>query len=395
MQLSRRIEGITEGGSDGWDLFHRARAMQAAGQSVLDLTVGEHDRPTPRPILDAMHAAATAGHTGYTVAPGLPALRTAVAERVEARTGVPTRAENVLITAGGQAALFAAQMAVLDPGDRALHLDPYYATYPGTIRAAGGVPVTVPTRPEDGFQPRAPDVEAAAEGARTLLINTPNNPTGAVYDRATLEGLAELCRRRGLWLISDEVYDTQVWEGVHLSPRALPGMSERTLVAGSLSKSHAMTGSRLGWIVGPEAAIARMADLATVTTYGLPGFIQDAGLVALSDPALEAEIAAPFRRRRDLARRVLAGRPGLRLLPAQGAMYAMLDIRPTGMSGTVFAEALLDAHRIAAMPGESFGAAAAGHLRVALTLDDARLAEALEALATFAALTAARAGASA
>ncbi|MFP4571298.1 pyridoxal phosphate-dependent aminotransferase [Rhodosalinus sp.] len=391
MRLSQRIEGITGGGSDGWDLFYRARAMKAAGEAVLELTVGEHDWTTPRPILDAMHAAATAGQTGYAVVPGLCALREAVAARVAQRTGVATAPENVLITPGGQAGLFAAHMAVCDPGDRALHLDPYYATYPGTIRAAGAVPVAVETRPDDGFQPRAADLGAAATGARSLLVNTPNNPTGAVYSRDTLEGVAEVARAHDLWLISDEVYDTHVWEGTHLSPRALPGMAERTLVVGSLSKSHAMTGSRLGWVVGPEEAIARMIDLATVTTYGVPTFIQQAGIVALGQPALEREGAAVFRRRRDLATRVLEGREGLRLLPAQGAMYVLLDVRATRLSGEGFAHALLDAHRIAVMPGESFGQAAAGHVRVALTVADDRLEAALETLARFAAARAAEA----
>jgi arginine:pyruvate transaminase len=158
-----------------------------------------------------------------------------------------------------------------------------------------------------------------------------------------------------------------------------------------MSKSHAMTGSRLGWVVGPEPAIARMIDLATVTTYGVPTFIQQAALAALAQPALEREGAEVFRRRRDLAARVLAGREGLRLLPVQGAMYVMLDVRATGLSGEGFAHALLNAHRIAVMPGESFGEAAAGHVRVALTVADDRLEAALETLARFAAARAAEA----
>jgi arginine:pyruvate transaminase len=136
-----------------------------------------------------------------------------VAERVAARTGVPTGPANVLITPGGQAALFAAHHLVGEAGDRALFVDPYYATYPGTIRGAGLVPVPVPARSRDGFQPRPREIAARAEGAVSLLINTPNNPTGAVYSRAVLEGIAEVCRARDLWLVSDEVYDSQVWEG--------------------------------------------------------------------------------------------------------------------------------------------------------------------------------------
>jgi arginine:pyruvate transaminase len=190
-----------------------------------------------------MDRAARAGHTGYADIPGIPALRAAVAKRVALRTGVPTTAENVLITAGGQAALFAAHALACDPGDRALYCDPYYATYPGTIRGVGAVPVAVPTRAAEAFLPRPEAIAAAAPGARALLINTPNNPTGVVYDGVTLAGIAGVCRDHDLWLISDEVYDSQIWDGRHLSPRALPGMDARTLVVGSMSKSHAMTGS--------------------------------------------------------------------------------------------------------------------------------------------------------
>lgn len=381
MKISKRISGLTGGGSDGWDIYRKARALKAAGVDVTELTIGEHDRRTEPEILDAMHASAMGGHTGYAALPGTDALRDAVAARVTDRTGVPTARDNVVITPGGQSALFATHAAACDPGDRALYIDPYYATYPGTIRVTGAVAVAVEARAERGFQPDAADIAARAEGARSLLINSPNNPTGVVYSHDTMDAIAALVRDRDLWLISDEVYDTQVWEGAHHSPRQLPGMGERTLVIGSLSKSHAMTGSRLGWIVGPEEAIGHLANLSTHTTYGVPGFIQDAGLFALSQgPAFEDRIAEPFRRRHKALSETLARR-GLPVVPSGGAMYLMLDIRATGLSGEAFAHRLLDAHRIAVMPGESFGRAAAGHLRVALTVPDERLIAAIATLA--------------
>ncbi len=386
MKLSHRITHLTGGGSDGWELFIKSRRMIAEGVDVTELTIGEHDTRTDPRILDAMNASARGGHTGYAMVPGTDALRDAVAARVAERTGVPTTRANVLITPGGQAGLFASHAATCDAGDTALYLDPYYATYPGTIRGVGAMARAVQTRAEDAFQPRKDDLEKAAPGARSLLINTPNNPTGIVYSRATLDGIAEVCRENDLWLISDEVYDTQVWEGTHLSPRALPDMAERTLVVGSMSKSFAMTGSRCGWIVGPEQAIAHLINLATHTTYGVPGFIQDAALWALRQgAAFEAEIAAPFRRRRELAMHILSGQQAVGPVPSQGAMYLMLDIRGTGMSGEAFANALLDRHHIAVMPGESFGQAAAGHVRVAMTIEDAAFAEALRTLCGFAA----------
>ncbi len=218
------------------------------------------------------------------------------------------------------------------------------------------------------------------------MINTPNNPTGVIYSRDTLMQIAEVCQRHDLWLISDEVYDTQVWDGTHISPRTLPGMADRTFVVGSLSKSHAMTGSRIGWVCAPAHAIGPMIDLATHTNYGIPGFIQEAALFALQQgPEFEARIAEPFRRRRQIAQDLLSRQNIVRAAPIAGAMYAMLDIRATGMTGEGFAEALLQAEHIAVMPGESFGHAAAGHIRVAMTVDDDRFAAALTRLLAFAA----------
>ena len=385
MRLSTRISTMITGGSDGWDLHRRAKALIAAGTPVVELTIGEHDIHTAPRILDAMDAAARRGYVGYSPIAGYPALRAAVAARISATTGVATVAENIIITPGGQAALFMAHHAVCDEGDTALFIEPFYATYPGTIRAVGARPRSVIATAKDGFQPRAAALAAAAPGARSLLVNSPNNPTGTVYGRRTLEGIAQVVADHDIWLISDEVYDSQVWDGAHLSPRALPDMAERTLVVGSLSKSHAMTGSRLGWVCAAPDVVARLTDLATHTTYGIAGFVQQAGLFALSlGPAFEAQIAAPFLRRRALTAQVLGRQNIVRAAPMQGAMYAMLDIRATGLSGDAFALALLDAERIAVMPGESFGAATAGHVRVAMTVADEVYVHALARLVALA-----------
>ena len=392
MRLSQRITGINGDGTDGWGLYIRARKMVSDGVAVVELTIGDPDIRTDPSILAAMNAAAVGGNTGYASVPGMPALRERVAARTQARTGVATDLDNVLITSGGQAALFAAHCAACDPGDRALFIDPYYATYPGTIRSAAAVPVPVPARPEDDFQPQGSAISeraagvAGAAGARSLLINSPNNPTGVIYTRPTLEAIAEVCDAHEMWLISDEVYETQVWDGEHLSPRALPGMAGRTMVIGSMSKSHAMTGSRCGWIIAPHDVIAKLIDLAINTTYGVPGFVQEAAVFALDQGrALEDAVAAPFARRRAIAARVLAAQNVVRAVPCAGAMYVMLDIRATGLSGEQFAARLLDQERIAVMPGESFGRCASGHLRVAMTVDDHRFETALNSLCRMAA----------
>ncbi len=385
MKYSKRITAITGDGDDGWGVFYRARQMIAAGKPITELTIGEHDIGTHQSILNAMHDAASGGHTGYAVVPGSDALRAIVAKRIMERTGVPTGPQNIMITPGGQAGLFAAHHALCDAGDRALFIDPYYATYPTTIRAVGATPVAIKTTAQNGFQPRAEDLGPLAKGAKTLLINSPNNPTGVVYDRTTLEGIAEVCQTHDITLISDEVYDTQVWEGAHISPRTLPDMADRTVVIGSMSKSHAMTGSRVGWVCAPAPMIELLIDLATTTTYGVPGYIQDAAAYALAQgKALEQDIAAPFDRRRKATMALLAGQSVVKASPAQGAMYVMLDIRATGLSGIEFANRLLDDEGIAVMPGESFGQAAGGHIRIAMTIDDDAYNAALERLIAFA-----------
>lgn len=384
--LSRRIRGIVPGGADGWEVHGRARRMKADGQPVTLLSVGDHDVRTDPRVLAAMDASARGGNTGYTFGPGIPALRAAIARRVTDRGGAPAEAANVIVTSGGQGALFSSMMALLDPGDACIVLDPHYASFQATVRAASGEPIVVATSASDGFQPDARAIEAAlTPRTRAILINSPNNPTGAVYAPARLAAIAELARRRDLWVISDELYETQVHDGAHHSIRDLDGMAERTVQIGSMSKGFAMTGARLGWAVAPVEVIRTMTDLAGTTTYGLPGFIQDAAIFALTElPDTEAEVAARYKRRRDIALETLAGANRIGFVPPEGGMYVMLDIRATGLSGNDFAERLLDEELISVMPGESFGNAASGHIRVALTVPDDALRDALGRIVRFA-----------
>ncbi|MCY3880345.1 MAG: pyridoxal phosphate-dependent aminotransferase [Rhodobacteraceae bacterium] len=385
MQLSERVRHMSGADAGAWIPYYRAREMIEAGETVTDLTIGDHDISTSSDILEQMHRSAMGGKTGYTVIPGIRSLRDAVAERIQSRTGVPTTYQNVVITSGGQGALIAAHLALLDAGDRAVYGEPYYPTYPGTISAAGGTPVALPMRPENGFRPHADDLDRVAEGTKTILFNSPNNPTGAVYPLSTLKDIARTAAKHRLWVISDEVYDTQLWQGEHISIRSLPDMAERTFVIGSMSKGYAMTGSRVGWLAGPAARISALEELLTVVNFGIPEFIQEAALYALNQgSALERRIAEPYRLRRQAALDVLAGRNAVRLLPPDGAMYLMLDIRSTGLSGTDFSTRLLDREQIAVMPGESFGRSAAGHIRIAMTTGETSLADALDRIAGFA-----------
>ncbi len=380
---SSRISGITPSGKDGWEVHFAALSRHQAGEKIIMLSVGDHDFDTPSETVEACVTAVRGGFHHYTQLAGIPRLREAMAKISTRATGVPTSASEVIATPGGQAALYAAVQAVLDPGGHAIVVAPYYATYPGTFRAAGAGFTVVETVAEDGFQPRAEAIRKALQpNTRAILINTPNNPTGAVYSRKSLEGIAEICRRNDLWLLSDEVYWT-LGGGEHLSPRALPGMAERTLVINSMSKSHGMTGWRIGWLTGPEDMVTQLISLNLVTTYGLTDFVSRAAAEALEQGYGVGEIAERYAGRRKLWLDEMRGLNNVVVRGSEGGMYVMLDIRSVEPDCEKFAWTLLDTENVAVMPGSSFGEAAAGHIRVSLCQSEDVLKEAATRLKRF------------
>ncbi|MCR4267728.1 pyridoxal phosphate-dependent aminotransferase [Nitratireductor sp. ZSWI3] len=381
---SARISGIVPSGKNGWEVHFAALARKQAGEDIIMLSVGDHDFDTPEGTVEACVEAVRGGFHHYTQLPGLPRLREGLARLSSECTGVSTTADEILVTIGGQGALYAAFQAVLDPGAHAVIVSPYYATYPGTVRAAGGRFTEIETHAENGFEPKLDEIEAALEAdTRAILINSPNNPTGAVYSRATIERIAEICRERDLWLLSDEVYWTIRAEAEHISPRALAGMKERTLVINSLSKSHGMTGWRIGWLTGPADMIAVMTNLNLVATYGLPDFISRAAIAAVENGYGVAEIAERYGKRRSAFLDAIRGMNGVTVRGSQGGMYVMLDIRAVEADSEKFAWDLLAAENVAVMPGASFGAAANGHIRISMCQDEALLGEAARRLRRF------------
>lgn len=381
---SSRISGIVPSGKDGWEVHFAAWKRKQAGQPIIMLSVGDHDFDTPDETVEACVRAVRGGFHHYTNLPGIPALRAAMAKVSTRCTGVATTPDQVIATTGGQSALYGAVQATLDPGDHAVVVAPYYATYPGTFRAAGADFTVVEAAAADGFQPRAEAIEAAlTPRSKAILINTPNNPTGAVYSRASLEGIAELCRRHDLWLFSDEVYWT-LGGSTHLSPRALPGMAERTLVINSMSKSHGMTGWRIGWLTGPAELITLLISLNLVSTYGINDFISQAAVEALENDYGVERIAALYAGRRKLFLDAVRGINSITVRGSEGGMYVMLDISAIEPDCEKFAWDLLDAENVAVMPGVSFGEAAAGHIRISLCQPDDMLVEAANRLRRFA-----------
>ena len=354
------------------------KMFDLAGDDVISFGLGEPDFQPPSVAIEAFYQAMLDGRNKYTTTAGLPALRKKIAASWSAyQNGMDEN--NVCMTMSGTNALLNLFMTLINPGQNILLPEPYFPLYGPDATLVGGEAKYYPCLFEHEFIPQVSDLEEMVdEHTVAILYNFPSNPTGGTLDEQQRDDLLAFAEKHDLWIISDEVYDTMIWQGEHVSPRTLPGMAERTLVVGSMSKSHAMTGSRIGWIIGPEEAIEHLGNLSTHTTYGVAGFVQEAATFALSQgDAFETGISQPFRRRRDLVIDMLEGQNAVRAIPADGGMFVMLDVRATGLSGEDFADRLLTEHLVGVMPGESFGKAAAGHIRVALTVDDDRLAGAI------------------
>jgi arginine:pyruvate transaminase len=387
MRFSSFVERIGGEGAAAWEIHGRASRLKREGRDIILLSVGEPDFDTPPAIVDAAIEGLRQGHTHYGEVVGDHRLRAAIAAAHQAQSGQPTDSNQVVVMAGAQCALYAAAACVLDRGDEIIVPAPAYVTYEAVIGASGARMVLIPLKPEHGFQVEPEAIERAiTPKSRALLINSPNNPTGAVITRANWERLATICVRHDLWLLSDEVYAGLVYEGEHVSPAGLPGMAERTVTINSLSKSHAMTGWRLGWCIAPPALAGHLANLALCMLYGSPPFIQDAARAAFTtEPPEVAAMKESYRRRRDLVCGRLGNVKGLRCHRPEGGMFAMVDVRATGLSAHDFASGLLDAEGVSVLPGDAFGHAATGHVRISLGNSDEDLARACDRIERYAA----------
>jgi arginine:pyruvate transaminase len=374
--ITERLDGL---GGAKWSVHALARQMAAEGHDIIELTIGEPDVPTPTALIEVATAAMTAGRTGYSNGRGEPKLTKALAARYSARRGRAIGADQVLCFPGTQTTLFAVLTALAGPGDEVLVGDPMYATYEGLIAATGASVVPVPLRAAHGFRMQASDVAARVTGrSRVLFLNSPHNPTGAVLGRADIAALAAIAVAHDLWILCDEVYEDLVFEGTEFaSPLDDLALAERVVVASSISKSHAAPGFRSGWCVGPPEFCARVLPLAETMLFGNQPFIADMTQAAISVPSpVAAGMAERYKRRARLIAEALDCKAGLRVNHPEAGMFALVDISATGLSGEAFALGLLRDKQVAVMPGESFGQALAGWLRLSLTQDDARIAEA-------------------
>lgn len=388
MRYAPVTDRLADLGGAKWEVHALARRMQAAGEAVIELTIGEPDVATPPALLETAARSMAAGRTGYSNGRGEPALVAALAARYTARRGREIGRDQVMCLPGTQTTLYAILQTLVTSGDEVLLGDPMYATYEGLIRATGATVIPVPLRPEAGFRIQPADIAARiTPRSRVLFLNSPHNPTGAVLSRDDLAALCQLAADHDLWVLCDEVYEDLCFPGVTFaSPLDLPEYADRVIVASSISKSHAAPGFRSGWCVGPAEFCARLLPLSETMLFGSQPFIADMTAEAVSAPSpIAVEMMARFQRRARLIHDALHGRAGIQVHMPQAGMFALLDIRATGLSGDAFARALLAQSKVAVMPGESFGTALAGWVRLSLTQPDDRILEACTRIATFAA----------
>jgi aspartate/methionine/tyrosine aminotransferase len=386
MKYSPTAERISGGGSQAWAVHWEAMRQRHAGRAITFLTIGDPDQDAPQVVIDAARDALASQRKGYAPIAGLPAVRAAIAARIARRTGRPCAEANVIVCPGAQAGLFMAMQCIVGPGDEIIACEPVYATYDAVVGATGATLVTTPLRPEAGFHPDLAAIDAAiTPRTRAIWINSPHNPTGAVLTRDEIEAIAGLCRRHDLWLLSDEVYEDLSYARPNIPAWSLEGMAERTVVVSSLSKSHAMPGFRLGWVLGPPEMIGHVFNLVLCILYGGPPFIQEGALPALlSDLPEVAAIRADYERRAASFAALLATAPGCCIVPPEGGMFALLDVRGTGLSAQAFAMRLLEEEAIAVVTCDPFGPSAVGHLRISLTLPDEQLLAAGRRIVAFA-----------
>ena len=387
MELARRLDRIQP--SPTLAMGARARVLKARGVDVIDLSVGEPDADTPEAIKEAAVRALAAGRTKYTPAAGLPELREAIAEKLARVNGLPYRAENVLVTVGAKHAIFLALQALCNPGDRVLIPAPYWVSYADQASLVDAEPVILPTREEDGFKLRPEVLSEAVQGARVLILNSPHNPTGAVYTPEELAALGEvLAEAPGCWVISDEIYEPFVYDGARNESllRLKPELQERAVVINGFSKAYAMTGWRLGYAAGPQPLVAAMTTLQSHATSNATTFAQVAAIEALQGSQASVEtMVRTFRERRDLLLAGLRRLPGLSCPTPQGAFYLFPKV--SGLFGRTWrgeviqssqqlAELLLEGAATATVPGTAFGTE--GYLRLSYAASTERLAEALD-----------------
>lgn len=358
---------VASDGAGGWAIADAAVAAADRGENVVSLCLGDTSFDTPHRIVEAAVDSLRGGRTHYSPVPGTSELRSEIAAAQTRSDGGNWSADEATVFAGAQNALFAALMCVAGPGDEVLYFEPWYATYEAVIRVSGALakPVPIEMTAVSGKIDRSSLDLAVTPRTRAILLNSPNNPGGYAFDHADLMTIVNFAEERDLWIISDEVYRSAVFDGRFLSVASL-GARHRTIIVNSLSKSHAMTGWRVGWTLAPPTASAHLQNLAQCMLFGSPTFVQDAAAVALRQDGDQEMtfFAGELRKRRDMMCDHLDEIATLKYLRPAGGMFCFVDISETGMSCMEFAERLFRDERLAIVPGSSFGPNMQSYVRI-------------------------------
>ncbi len=390
-RISARAAGVTPSATLTIDA--KAKALQAAGERVIGFGAGEPDFPTPAHVVEAAVAACRdprAHH--YTPTPGLPELREAIARKTLRDSGYEVTAQQVIVTNGGKQAVANAFTVLCDPGDEVLICAPYWTTYPEAVALAGGVPVFVLAGADQGFRVTVEQLEAATTPrTKVLLFVSPSNPTGAVYPKEEIEEIGRWAATRGLWVVTDEIYEHLVYgDAVHHSmPVLVPELADRCIVVNGVAKTYAMTGWRVGWMIGPPDAVAAASNVQSHETSNVANVSQFTAIAAVTgDLEAVAEMRHTFDRRRRTMVEMLRAIPGVVCEEPQGAFYAFPNVeallgreiggrRPE--TSEELAEVCIDVAKVALVPGEAFGAP--GYLRLSYAVADEPMHEGVRRLA--------------
>ena len=389
-RISARIGGIAESATLAVDA--KAKALKAAGRPVIGFGAGEPDFPTPGYVVEAaVEACRDPRNHRYTPAGGLPELKQAIVDKTRRDSGYEVEPANVLVTNGGKQAIYEAFATLLDPADEVIVPAPYWTTYPEAIRLAGGVPVEVLADETQDYKVTVDQLEAARTArTKVLLFNSPSNPTGAVYDRAETEAIGRWALEHGLWVLTDEIYEHLVYDGLDSPslPVVVPELADTCVVVNGVAKTYAMTGWRVGWVVGPKDVVKAATNLQSHATSNVANVSQRAALAAVSgDLAAVEEMKAAFDRRRKTIVSMLGEIDGVVCPTPQGAFYAYPSVK--GLLGkeyggrvidssTDLAEYILEQVEVAVVPGEAFGSP--GYLRLSYALGDDDLVEGITRL---------------
>ncbi len=387
MELSLRAKSIKP--SSTLAITSKAKAMKKRGEDVVLLSAGEPDFDTPQNVKEAAKRAIDEGFTKYTPASGMEELKDAVVESFKKYKGLEYSRENILISCGGKHSLYNIFQAVVGEGDEVIIPSPYWVSYPSMVILAGGKPVTVETKPENGFKLSPEDLERAITGkTKAIILNYPSNPTGAMYTKEDLEAICDVLKKYpNIYVVSDEIYSRLVFDGVEFTSIAsIEDMLERTFVVDGVSKTYSMTGWRIGFVAGPKDAIKAMSNIQSQSTSNPTSISQKAAIEALTGPQDEVEKRVYiFQKRRDLFVDLLSKIDGIEIFKPMGSFYVFPSLRNIlagkGMKSFEFSERLLDEAKVASVPGVDFGCEY--HIRLSFAASEEDLKKGAERIASF------------